>query len=834
MAIKWIGQEWCPDARDYRREFVCDTDADLSKLPAAPYGSTALVAASGKTCIVNASGQWIDTETGKVIPGAGVSSGTTGGSSGSSGGSSGGSGVSHWDDLEGRPFYDTRAINTVEPAAVTGLAYPWGEIKISDTLDFDMEQVIAVSGTIRDPENPSVNYFELWKDVPVYAGRMNNDENSPTCLLDKNGNGRAYFIYIANQTEADWWFDGEGDVNPYTPGLYMCVDFDSGMSATAECTFTISMGGELKTIDPKFLPEGVPYDSREYGAIKSDTIVGTVGDHGLIKVSDNLDFDLSTATYMNLKINDYNAYTDYPVVAEYIEGPGSPLGVFERFSDGSRDSWVLAMYFANENEISWWFDDVPDGFTPGFYFNIDDNYNEEITVSYSFEGVLSGELRTVASDMLPEGVPHIDESGNGHRLPYNLLPYGVPYAGYDENGNEVICRIEDKLLDGALKFKTFTPTVPFNGGSVYNGTSPMFVYGNGVYIMAQYSSNTYAYSTDLNMWVTAVSPLAIYNILFGNGMFVCTDKKRTAIFVSVDGIAWESVNMPFTVNENSYILFANDRFFVNCGTSGMFYSYDLRNWFACVFDGFTDMGWLSQDAIAYGNGKYVIGNRRDSTSSRPAAFYSTDGIVWHKGSVSERDDGFSCVCFGNGRFVALSYGQGGTFVRYDIFYSTDGVSWTQYGDSQVTKMIFANGMFVGLYHDGTNLTTSENGTSWRSATTVDGNSQSSASIYYYNNKFLWVFPRANGWMGGPIYVSSDANEWTREYQALIASGSDSVIPVKAALGLSDQLPRSCPDTVTHMYMQSSTTDPINGARSTKLFKITVDDSGTLTATEVTA
>lgn len=60
MAIKWIGQKWCPEDKDYSKEFICDTDVDVANLPECPSGSTALVAASGKIHIVNASGVWVE------------------------------------------------------------------------------------------------------------------------------------------------------------------------------------------------------------------------------------------------------------------------------------------------------------------------------------------------------------------------------------------------------------------------------------------------------------------------------------------------------------------------------------------------------------------------------------------------------------------------------------------------------------------------------------------------------------------------------------------------------------------------------------------------------
>lgn len=59
MAIKCIGQKWCPDDRDYSKEFVLDTEDDVKALPMCCAGSTALVCSTGNVYIVNASGQWV-------------------------------------------------------------------------------------------------------------------------------------------------------------------------------------------------------------------------------------------------------------------------------------------------------------------------------------------------------------------------------------------------------------------------------------------------------------------------------------------------------------------------------------------------------------------------------------------------------------------------------------------------------------------------------------------------------------------------------------------------------------------------------------------------------
>ena len=62
MAFNWINKKWSPNAKDHdkdRKEFICDTEADVSTLPECVPGSTALICTTGDVYIVNASGQWV-------------------------------------------------------------------------------------------------------------------------------------------------------------------------------------------------------------------------------------------------------------------------------------------------------------------------------------------------------------------------------------------------------------------------------------------------------------------------------------------------------------------------------------------------------------------------------------------------------------------------------------------------------------------------------------------------------------------------------------------------------------------------------------------------------
>ena len=60
MAYKMTTREFDPEIKGWRKEFICDNETDATSLPECCTGSTALVAATGKVYIVNASGNWVE------------------------------------------------------------------------------------------------------------------------------------------------------------------------------------------------------------------------------------------------------------------------------------------------------------------------------------------------------------------------------------------------------------------------------------------------------------------------------------------------------------------------------------------------------------------------------------------------------------------------------------------------------------------------------------------------------------------------------------------------------------------------------------------------------
>ena len=83
----------------------------------------------------------------------------------------------------------------------------------------------------------------------------------------------------------------------------------------------------------------------------------------------------------------------------------------------------------------------------------------------------------------------------------------------------------------------------------------------------------------------------------------------------------------------------------------------------------------SVTTICYGNGKFVSTYTLESN----IFIYSTDGINWTEGTISETSRRWASICYGNGKFVTIEWdshnGRGNNYFYFA--YSTDGINWTE-------------------------------------------------------------------------------------------------------------------------------------------------------------
>lgn len=155
------------------------------------------------------------------------------------------------------------------------------------------------------------------------------------------------------------------------------------------------------------------------------------------------------------------------------------------------------------------------------------------------------------------------------------------------------------------------------------------------------------------------------------------------------------------------------------------------------------VGTRDWDAIAFGNGKYVVGGYDYYVTS------STDGINWEtpKQLATNTNTSFASIAYGNGKFVATGNKRSST--------STDGVNWTSvkgFSKCGGNKVIFDGTRFiaVGDAHSALSI----DGISWTEYQ-IGGTYDNFKPIIYGNGKYVTI----NG--TGQIYTSTNGENWTK-------------------------------------------------------------------------
>ncbi len=185
-----------------------------------------------------------------------------------------------------------------------------------------------------------------------------------------------------------------------------------------------------------------------------------------------------------------------------------------------------------------------------------------------------------------------------------------------------------------------------------------------------------------------------------------------------------------TISSNSSwysVYYGNDKFVTVAYNSNYFaYSTDGINWTEGTISD-TSRNWQS---VCYGNGKYVA----VANSSKYFA-YSTDGIHWTEGTISNTSRSWQSVCYGNGKFIII--GNTNYFA-----YSTDGINWTESTISSTSRywdsVCYGNGKFVAVAWNTNNyFAYSTDGINWTESTISDTN-RNWNSVCYGNGKFVAV------------------------------------------------------------------------------------------------
>jgi hypothetical protein len=300
----------------------------------------------------------------------------------------------------------------------------------------------------------------------------------------------------------------------------------------------------------------------------------------------------------------------------------------------------------------------------------------------------------------------VPNTGEG---PFNITIWDLKAGGQEPGGNN---------NSGTSQWTAVTNST-FSTSQIINAIA----YGNNTFVAVGGvrdggSSVNMATSTDGRTW-TAVSDnpfgRSIYTIAYGNNTFfvsggdISDDLNSRKTATSTDGRTWTAVSNS-TLNS----------------TLGRYYTISV---------------------IAYGNGKFVASNGATTRTS-------TNGTTWTavSDSIFGTDDHIQAIAYGNGTFVVGTY-KGKTAT------STDGTTWTAVSDSTIsciTAIACGNGKFIAVGDMG-KIAISTNGTTW---TTIDVKSVFSPGDYYIeaiaygNGKFV------AGNADGKTAISTDGVTWT--------------------------------------------------------------------------
>lgn len=464
------------------------------------------------------------------------------------------------------------------------------------------------------------------------------------------------------------------------------------------------------------------------------------------------------------------------------------------------------------------------------------------------------------------------------KIPAELVD--IPAAEMQESISEAQTTA-DKSLDiayGAKEdAKNLTGQHDWKQSNITTGR-PSLVRGNDVLVI---TDGSLSYTTDGIKWeVPEEKPDGTYNIVgYGCGRFVAWDTSNKTVIYSDNGKTWQA-GTNATNGLYPFTMYAGDGTWVATASSGkLLGSSNGSFWYATSFYAdsviYANGIWLSiksassapvkyctdgvrwQDtnltfsynsmlsAVAYANGLYVL------SAGNSGLYYSTDGISWTQSNVEYYS--YQYITYGNGVWVAA--GRGG------IYYSDDGMAWTQvpnfYGNTEFCK--YANGIWVLVYSR--NPYYSYDGKTWSEGYFSDnstGFGYSLSSLSFHNGV----------WMTSTLYYSIDGKAWAKcAYSSANYEGSVSYIEDVwvASNELKDDgifyatiTPKyATPADLTTLKTLPSTTAADAGKilqvsadgawvaegtaltlksstkGSTKRFRITVDDSGTLSATEIT-
>lgn len=312
--------------------------------------------------------------------------------------------------------------------------------------------------------------------------------------------------------------------------------------------------------------------------------------------------------------------------------------------------------------------------------------------------------------------------------------YTVSLTATNSGGNntKTVTNMITSNVSGTVATNPAAPVI-FSGNSAKSIT-----YGNNKFVAVGNgpgSLSSMMYSNDGASWTSTgsiypgVDSTYIKSVAFGNNNFVADHYNNYWTYYSSDGVNWSAQAVNGAVGLSSTTINAANGTYLNFNSgSNIGYSSNMTTWTA------------SSGATAFYGGEYLpTAGRWVSVNGGSTRYSTTNGVSWTAGpalgvslnfvgssasngsnlavfasnsaSYFTATDGttwwpyaapFACrsMCWGNGRFVALSSAR-------LLYWSTDGINWTQFatipGTAVPNSVTYGNGKYIVIP---TNSTTS--------------------------------------------------------------------------------------------------------------------------------
>ena len=445
----------------------------------------------------------------------------------------------------------------------------------------------------------------------------------------------------------------------------------------------------------------------------------------------------------------------------------------------------------NTDEVQYTLESTP--VTTNFIYNPDENIYVAIkagTTMFSSDGkTWTTKTNNLSSYYLWRSIAYAngtyviicDYNSTEDRLPaynyaYSTDKYGETWTiGSFNSGENYFVNYANNYFYTGNYYSTDGINWSKNNFTTNMNISRFVYYANNIYVAVSImETNKFAYSTDGINWTEGTMPSSQYwvNICYGNNVFVAAARNSASQFYySFDGIIWKTHDTPNKEPIN-HILYNDSKFIGLTYTNSKYKQFEMTinpvkksnpsAWFVVddsklgeyELESWTQgtmpntQGWRS---VCYGNGKFVAVS--GSSSSSNVFTYSTDGINWTEGTMPSSQE-WQSVCYGNDKFVAVS-------IDSNIFaYSTDGINWTQ-GTMPSSKdwisVCYGNDKFVAVCWSSNVFAYSTDGINWTQGTMPS--KQNWRSVCYGNGKFVAVSGSSSS--SNIFNYSTDGINWTQ-------------------------------------------------------------------------